>query len=317
MPTYIPIWRDTFVDLGAVDVATFTVTLDSDQSVLYSGKAVRRPDEATLTVRVNDIVADLLGRDLLTLTNPFTGYGAFTAAVTVSGNGVTERMTFVNDWSYDRGKTYGSAFILSDPINGLVDGRQTLAVSGVFAGDETAVFAKIDGTTASAAVGITGAGTYAVNLSTVADLEAVTVGGRTWRVDGSCRTWVLHYINAYGGWDSLLIRGGGKQVDNITRYEHRRSYDNTEAVSRGRVNYLNDITTRWELHSGWLSDDESARVRQLVNSVLVYLEDVSAGVTLPVVIADTSCEVKTYQNQGRRMVDYTFTAELAADRYRK
>lgn len=317
MPTYIPIWRDTFVDLGAVDVATFTVTLDSDQSVLYSGKAVRRPDEATLTVRVNDIVADLLGRDLLALDDPFTGYGAFTAAVTVSGNGVTEQLTFINDWSYDRSKTYGSAFILSDPINGLVDGRQTLAVSGVFSGNETAVFAKTDGTTASAAVGITGAGTYRVNLSTVADLAAVTVGGKTWRVEGSCRTWVLHYINAYGGWDSLLIRGGGKQVENITRYEHRRSYDNTEGMSRGRVNYLNDITTRWELHSGWLSDDESGRVRELVNSILVYLEDVSAGVTLPVVIADTSCEVKTYQNQGRRMVDYTFTAELAADRYRK
>lgn len=317
MPTYIPIWRDTFVDLGAVDVATFTVTLDSDNSVLYSGKAVRRPDEATLTVRVNDIVADLLGRDLLTLTNPFTGYGAFTAAVTVSGNGVTERMTFVNDWSYDRGKTYGSAFILSDPINGLVDGRQTLAVSGVFAGDETAVFAKTDGTTASAAVGITGAGTYAVNLSTVAGLEAVTVGGRTWRVDGSCRTWVLHYINAYGGWDSLLIRGGGKQVDNITRYEHRKTYDNSQPVHRGRVNYLNDITTRWELRTGWLSDEAASKMWELTESVLVYLEDIASGVIVPVVVTDSETVFKTYMNQGRKMVDYTVTVELAADRFRK
>ena len=90
MPGYIPIWRDTFVDLGAADVAPFTVSLASDQSVLYSGKAVRRPDEATLTVRVNDIVADLLSRDMLALENPFTGYSPVIDGVTVSGNGVTE-----------------------------------------------------------------------------------------------------------------------------------------------------------------------------------------------------------------------------------
>ena len=314
---YIPIWKDTFVDLGAVDVSTFTVTLDSDQSVLYSGKAVRRPDEATLRVRVNDIIADLLGRNLLTLQDPFTDYAAFLAGVTVSGNGVSQQLSFTNDWSYDYGKTYGTAFILSDPINGLLDGRQTFAVTGVFSGNENAVFTKANGSTTSAAVGITGEGTYKVDLSTIANLAAVTLGGKTWRVDGSCRTWVLHYINAYGGWDSLLIRGGGKQIDQITRYEHRRSYDNVAAMNRGRVNYLNDITTRWELHSGWLSDDESSRVHELMRSVLVYLEDVTAGVMLPVVIADNEQETKTYQNQGRRMVDYTFTVELAADRFRK
>ena len=88
-------------------------------------------------------------------------------------------------------------------------------------------------------------------------------------------------------------------------------------MNRGRVNYLNDITTRWELHSWWLSDDESSRVHELMRSVLVYLEDVTAGVMLPVVIADNEQETKTYQNQGRRMVDYTFTVELAADRFRK
>jgi len=54
-----------------------------------------------------------------------------------------------------------------------------------------------------------------------------------------------------------------------------------------------------------------------MRSVLVYLEDVTAGVMLPVVIADNEQETKTYQNQGRRMVDYTFTVELAADRFRK
>lgn len=317
MPTYIPIWRDTFVDLGAVDVATFTVTLDSDQSVLYSGKAVRRPDEATLTVRVNDIVADLLGRDLLALDDPFTGYGAFTAAVTVSGNGVTSQLTFINDWSYDRSKTYGSTFILSDPVNGLVDGRQRLAVSGVFGGSERVSYTKTDGTTSTAAVGITGAGTWLTDLGTVPNLAAVSLGGVTWRVDSLCGEWALHYINASGGWDTLLMRGGGKRTDRITRYEHNRSHDNSDPLSRGRVNYLNDMTTRWELRTGWLSDDAASRMWELTESVLVFLEDIPSGNIVPVVVTDSDTVFKTYNNQGRRMVDYTVTVELAAERVRK
>lgn len=317
MPTYTPVWKDTFVDLGAVESATFSVILDSDLSVLYSGKAVRRPDDTTLLVRVNDIVADLLSQNVLGLQDPLTDYSAFLAGVTVTGNGVTEQLSFVNDWSYDYAKTYGAAFILSDPINGLLDGRQTFAVTGLFAGSENVTYRKTNGTTTTAAVGITGPGTFKVDLSTVANLAAVTLGGKTWTVDGSCRTWVLHYVNAYGGWDSLLIRGGGKQVDNITRYEHRKTYDNSVAMHRGRVNYLNDVTRRWELHSGWLTDDQASRIAELTESVLVYLEDLTTGQMLPVVVTDTETEIKTYQNQGRRLVDYTITVELATDRFRK
>lgn len=317
MPGYIPIWRDTFVDLGAADVAPFTVSLASDQSVLYSGKAVRRPDEATLTVRVNDIVADLLSRSLLALDNPFTGYSPVIDGVTVSGNGVTESLSFVNDWSYDRTRSRGAAFILSDPVNGILDARQTFAVSGVWAGDETVTLGKTDGTSETVPVGITGGGTFTLDLATVPGLADVSVGGRTWRVEGACREWALHYVNWFGGWDSLLIRGGGKRVDAITRHDHRKTYDNSLPVHRGRVNYLNDITTRWELRTGWLSDDESARVMEVTGSTLAYLEELATGEMLPVVLTDTDQEVKTYMNQGRRMVGYTLAAELAADRFRK
>ena len=38
---------------------------------------------------------------------------------------------------------------------------------------------------------------------------------------------------------------------------------------------------------------------------------------LPVVVTDTETEIKTYNNQGRRLVDYTVTVELATDRFRK
>lgn len=314
---YTPVWKDTFVDFGAVDSVSFNITQDSDSSVLYTGKAVRRPDEATLAVRVNDIVADLLARNLFALQDPFTDYSAFLAGVTIAGGGVSQQLSFLNDWSYDRSKTYGAAFILSDPITALVDGRQTFAVTGVFASGAVATLTKTSGTTSTTAIGITGEGTYKLDLSTVANLTAITVGGKTWQVESSCREWVLHYINAYGGWDSLLIRGGGKQTDTITRYDHRRSYDNSTLMNRGRINYLNDVKRTWELHTGWLSDTESAKMHHLSESILVYLEDVTAGQMYPVVVTDTSLEYKTYKNQGRRLVDYTLTVDLAADIMRK
>lgn len=307
---------DKTVDLGAVDSSSFTVT-DGDGVTVYTGKAVRRPDETTLTVKVSDIAADILAGRLLNVSDPFTDYEAFAAGVTVAGNSVTESVDFVNDWSYDRDKSYGATFILSDPIDFLVDGRQTLAVTGYWGGSETATLTLSDGTSSTQDIGITGGGTWTLDLATIADLASVTVGGVTWTVESSCRDYALHYVNAYGGWDTLLIRGGWKRTDTVARSLHGKAYDNTYAYNRGTVNYLNGVTRSWTLNTGWMTDDASGRTTHLTESVLVYLEDIAAGELLPVTVDDTTLTRKTYKSEGRRLVNHQITVSLASDIKRK
>lgn len=313
---YLPIWKDTTVNLGAVASSSFTVT-DGNGVTVYSGKAVRRPDEANLTVKVSDIVADIITGRLINVSGPFTDYDAFAAGITVAGNGVSQTLDFVNDWSYDRTKSYGATFILSDPIDGLVDGRQTLAVTGYWGGAENATITLSDGTTGTRAIGITGGGTYTLDLGTIADLASVTIGGKTWTVESSCREYVLHYVNAYGGWDSLLIRGGWRMTDTLTRYNHGKAYDNSQVSNRGDVNYLNNVARTWTLNTGWMTDEASGKVHHLTESTLVYLEDIQAGQLLPVTVTDTSLTYKTYKSEGRRLVSHQITVALSSTIKRK
>lgn len=49
------------------------------------------------------------------------------------------------------------------------------------------------------------------------------------------KNYALYYINAYGGWDSLAIRGNTMQTDNI----QSQTYKNK---TNGKVKYLNTIT---------------------------------------------------------------------------
>ena len=96
-------------------------------------------------------------------------------------------------------------------------------------------------------------------------------------------------------------------------------YDNGTADARGRVNYAMEIQRRYTMHTGWLTDEQSARMHHLLNSPCVYLQDLaSAGADIvPVVLTNTTTEYKTYLGQGARMVDYTIVADLAADMMRQ
>ena len=88
-------------------------------------------------------------------------------------------------------------------------------------------------------------------------------------------------------------------------------------MNAGKVNYVNDITKSWTLNSGWMSNDAGLRMHHLLNSCLVYLFDIATGDFIPVTISTNNCEYKTRKNQGRSMVNYSFTVTLAQNRIRR
>ena len=61
----IPIWKDKFVTLGSGAYHDFTVYAGPTNlaSVIYQGRAYKKPGEANVMVRVNDICADYLKQD--------------------------------------------------------------------------------------------------------------------------------------------------------------------------------------------------------------------------------------------------------------
>jgi hypothetical protein len=226
-----------------------------------------------------------------------------------------EVVVFTNDWSYDYtydAVTDGMAF----PVNGKVSPKQWLTYS-VYEGNN--VNARLTHES-----GIYGDYTFPVlngmatiNIGEYAGVEKIEIGNTIYHVVSECSRYVLYYVNAYGGWDSLLIEGNHSISDNLTRHTRETEYDNRSIQNRGVHNYVNEISKTMTLHTSWLSDDESSRMHHLLNSTNVFLGDLVTGQMIPVILTNTTTEYKTYKGNGGRLVNYAINVEFAQERIRR
>ena len=336
-----PIWKDYFVTLGMRAVIPFRIRVqDQNGDIIYNGKSHIKPGETNNSIRINDICADYLTNALPALSQ------AEFSALSFPLNFVVEtfleywtiagQVQFMNDWSYD--DSYNPATMgMSFPVNGRIDSRQWLVYTAYNASTITATLTFTDGTTYQVIIPVeisadfsddfntdfarsaraAGSGTAVFDLSAWDNVASVTINGKTWEVVTDCREWVVYYVNAYGGWDSLLIEGNTIETDSLKRHTREMEYDNRSIQNRGTQNYVNEITKSFTLHTSWLSDDESARMHHLLNSTEVYLYNINSGDMIPVILNNTTTEYKTYKGNGGRLVNYTIDATLAQDRIRR
>lgn len=125
-----------------------------------------------------------------------------------------------------------------------------------------------------------------------------------------CARYQLHYKNRYGGYDTFVIEGKVVKADEYERYDIKRSYDNN-THDFGRTTYLNDIRTKYELHTGWLTDEQSERLAfHLLPSDRVYLHDTEQDKIWPCVITNSSTTYKKAKDQDG-LVSYTINVELS------
>lgn len=147
-------------------------------------------------------------------------------------------------------------------------------------------------------------------------IEASHYTGRKVNVDGVtvydvsyCGPGAFYYLSAKGGWSAFLIEGRIKRTDKYTQSEYKKSFDNT-TIEFGRVRLLNEIQPTWEITTGFLSDDESERLAEnLLPSQRVYLHLFEEDEIIPVVITDSQCEHKNYDNQKDTPFYYTIKVE--------
>ena len=334
-----PIWKDYFVQIGG-DSVEYRIVLDNG-NVVYQGKAFRRPGDTEINIRINDICADYFTNVLPTLSQAeFTQLDlplTFTIQEKVGNTwSDVEDVQFLNDWSYDYGydpDTMGMSF----PINGHIDARMPIVYTGLNMTEVTATIYFRNGTSSqviiplvatgdfnadfnddfSRSVAAAGSGTAVFFPSAWTDVVKVVVGNSTFKVVTECAKYALYYVNAYGGWDCLLIEGNTLEADNLTRHTREILYDNRDIGNRGIDNYVNEITKGFTFHSGWLLDDQGERMHHLINSTDVYLYDIANEQMIPVTIPMATCEYKTFKNQGNMLVDYTIQVEVAQNRIRR
>ena len=336
----VPIWKDFFAQLAGV----YRIIVADTEDVIYSGYAQSKPGETSARVRINDICADYLDNVLPTLSQAeFTRITlpvTFKVQLRVSGAqgyqwvDITTAQ-FLNDWSYDYG--YNAATMgMSFPINGHIDARMPIVWTGLNVSEVNATITFKDGTTAQVIIAVaisndfnadfnadfsrsvrsSGSGTAVFLPDAWDNVAKITVGNSTWEVVTECAEYALYYVNAYGGWDSLLIEGNTLEADTLKRYTREVVYDNRDIQNRGIDNYVNEITKGFTFHTGWLLGDQGKRMHHLINSTDVYLYDIANEQMIPVTIPTTSCEYRTKKNQGR-LVDYTIQVQIAQNRIRR
>ena len=271
---HVPVWKDETVtyDVESSDSFMDYKIYDGD-TMIYEGRAFPRPNENTVSICPNRVVENYLQQNV-----DFDSYKTVQdnddAVKTIrleTASGNIYRYYAVYDWSYDMQET-------------------------AFDGDRSAPVRKT------------------IDTRMFAPKTTITNGKCTtrWDSDGyekksMCGDYYgIYYVNDKGGWDAFLFKGRNTRTDNITRNNVERSVSNLSRQHRNSV-YVSEVTTKWNLYTDYLSNDECSRMYQIFESPLVYLHDLAADEIVPVNVTSTSVEYKDTIWNRKRYYSVEFT----------
>ena len=303
----IPICEDITYSQNA-DKIEYQIYVDDEDEPIYSGYAYRYPDsDGSLVIDLNDILSDYLVNHI-----DFEGgmreMSGFLKKFTVRSNGGYKIVDVYNAW--EKPKTP----LLNDPISNEVDPRQYLFINYIDGYGNLQLYRN--GQYESSIDKIGGAA-YREPRDLLECGEEVwfdirqnedVVAAQNYICKGTNKNYALYYVNAYGGWDSLAIRGNVTQTDNM----QSQTYKNK---TNGKVKYLNTITPTWQLYTDDMND--GSKMHHLLESTEVYLHNLETDEIVPVIITDSNCVYKTYANQGNTRFNYTINVEASNYKIRK
>lgn len=286
-----PIWADTLGHItSAEDFEDYE--LQENGRPFYTGRAFAYPDEDNISVNLSRVVAPYL-----------TGY--FKDVDFFAAGAFLGRFTFVRDYSYNPEMDYSADQWLNRPINGRIPSGVQLSASKWAAAAGGTM--RVTDESGSVVVNETMAKGLNVGRWTSGNIGKVyTLGDESYKVVNACQGALLRYVNAYGAEDFFLVEGVAKKKDTITRATYEKDAVALSADFES-TDYQNTMAAEWTGTTGWLTDAQSLRMRQLVESVSVYMLDLSTGQEIPVLMRDKALDYKTFYTNGRKLVNYTLT----------
>lgn len=325
----IPIWKDHPITIATSEAyVDYEIQLE-DGTTIYTGRAFKLPGADSVRIIPNEVCAPYVA---VTTTVPLLGEYSLNARgsdymtkeFTLKANGTAQTFIFSANYGY---QPEVPNIIANAPITGKIARNQLLMISLYHANSENPTriylyYNRLD-------VGWTGHVSELLlpsGMEMTADLHRyynirVQAGSEDLIYDivDTCARYILYYVNAFGAWDSLIVDGTVKQTDEYTRETFKKSYVTTidKRQPRGTVVLQNDITRKYSLVTDWLTDEQSGRMHHLLGSTNVYLYDMVTGEYIPVVLTTSSCEYKTFRNQGAHLVNYTIEATAAQNYTRR
>lgn len=337
--TLKPIWEDTYFYENNTVSLDYSIE-DEDGNIIYSGKTVAEPNATNISFNINNICKNHLNSHLDNGIEERVLYVYDYAKLfqIKSGNEALAQYRFYNSYAYTDIPT---TIFLNDPIKRTVasdtmiieaDRRQytivsafnrdvnprTLSMNYVTNQGTQSVNYEIDNTAMLVRIG---KGFEIPNVDIAPNnLLFHTTEGADGKIQlnaiDTCYEYCLYYCNAFGGWDSLLIKGNVLKTDNIDSQYYIKGYDN-KTQEFGKVKYHNKITSTYRLHTDWFTDEEQSRLHHLLESTEVYLHNLNTDKIEPVNITNKTVEYKTFTNNGKKKWHNTIDVEVAQTKIRK
>lgn len=172
---------------------------------------------------------------------------------------------------------------------------------------------------------ITGTVTFPAAVATwVRDAADLGAGDATLTINDSvtyeckyCGDFAVYYTNKYGGWCSFLFEGICKRTDNLTDYKYNRVVNN-QSKDFENNRYMVEINPTYQLTTGWLSDEEAARLASdLIPTTKLYLHSLIDDTIVPAFITDSQAAYKTFRNNGKKFVQYTVNIQESQTKLRR
>ena len=283
------VWEDVILHRTE---SVFDYRIYNGTDLIFQGRAYKRPNAETNDIKLNKIFENYLSNSINVLLNSGETEETNKEACKVfrlmklDADGtetLIDEYTILYDWSYDF-RYRGTNTNLSRPINGRY-------VAGMY---------KM-GTTVSGPSG------------TVTN----TLNGGAYNVLADCGDYALYYLNAYGGWDALLIDGTVLKKSTITQYTTDKNYNNSR-IEFEQTKYINEIQDAYEINTGFLTDEQAANLsKNLIPSKEVYLHFISDNKIIPVLITDTSVTYQTYQTNNLQMPQYKINVKESQIKLRR
>ena len=286
---YYSAWEDVILQRTE---SVFDYRIYNKNNLIFQGRAYKRPNADTNDIKLNKIFENYLSNsinDLLNSGEPEdTGVNASKVfqIKKLDADGtetLIDEYTILYDWSYDF-RFRGTNTVLSRPINGRY-------VAGMYKMNTT-----VDGQSGTVT-------------------NSLTEGA--YNVLADCGEYALYYLNAYGGWDALLIDGTVLKKSTITQYTTDKNYNNSR-IEFEQTKYINEIQDAYEINTGFLTDEQAANLsKNLIPSKEVYLHFISGNKIIPVLITDTSVIYQTYQTNNLQMPQYKINVKESQIKLRK
>lgn len=323
MATYA-IWKDIIYSTFIVgEYLPYTVTLDGIE--IFAGRAYRDAETKNFNIPIAEIARPYITGDATLSDTSIMAQSAWGREVKIIDTRGRTLATyyFFADWSYGEEAIPQGASVISRPIQRVIDPRQyvvvsvgttdiTFAYNIVAEGEDTEILYSTSANSAPAETfwqkaDLGNAREVRVEIDDMREVYAVKK---------TSATHVLYYLNAIGGWDSLLVTGNVTRDNSYQREEIRRRVSNT-SKAHGNVVISTEFEVEWKLNTDYLTDDEWSRMHHLIGSPRVYLHDLATDTLTPVNIQDRKVTFKTYRNQGRKMSFAEITVKASQPRMRR